>query len=147
MTRPPGRDPERRQRPTVVRRALLLFVALALAACGSSGGPPTSDTAQVTPEAAEFDVAAVRASFIDECNDPIVVDELFCEQVKIGEITGESDILTVPTTLNAAAGDRAAAICDQIAIAHFDADAVDLGYKYIGVKDQEGGDAAACSVS
>lgn len=126
---------------------MLAIVALAFVACGPSGGPVASADAQMTPEAAEFDVAAVRASFMDECTDPIVVDELFCEQVKIGEITGESDIFTVPTTLNATADDRAATICDQIAVAHFDADAVDLGYKYIGIKDQDGGDAAACSVS
>ena len=54
--------------------------------------------------------------------------------------------MQVPTTLNAAADDQGSAICEQLATAHFDAESQDLGYRYVGVKDQDGGNLAACSV-
>ena len=99
-----------------------------------------------TVEPATFDVSAVRASFTEECKDPIVVDGTFCVQVAINEMSAEGDILTVPTTLNAMADDRAEAICDQLAMVHFDAEGEDLGYRIIGVLDQDGGNAASCTV-
>jgi hypothetical protein len=131
----------------VYRALIALAVALALMACGSSAGSvATQPPAEPTPEQAAFDISAVRANFTDECRDPAAVDELFCEQVRIDEMTGEGTILTVPTTLDAAADDRAYAICDQLVIAHFDGEGRDLGYEYVGVLDQDGGNAATCSV-
>ena len=128
-------------------RVAAALIALALAACGTTEvlGPGTgTDLASMEP--ATFDVAAVQASFTDECESPIVVDELFCEQVEIAGMEADGSILTVPTTLNAEATDRAEAICEQLAVAHFDGDGEDLGYATIGVLDRDGGNAAACSV-
>lgn len=115
-----------------------LIVALLLVGCGAERAE--------TPEPLAFDVAAVRATFAAECPEPLVVDEFFCEQVQIDRISGEGSILLVPTLLNAEATDRAAAICEQFARFHFDADANDLGYTTVGILDRDGGNAAACSV-
>jgi hypothetical protein len=59
-------------------------------------------------------------------------------------MSAEGNTLYVPTTLDASARDRAEVICDQIAIAHFDAEGVDLGFEFVGVLDEDGGNAAAC---
>jgi hypothetical protein len=118
-----------------------MVVAIAVTAC--SGGT----TPKATPEPPAFDLGAVKANFTDECADPIIVDDLFCEQVTIASMTAEGTILRVPTTLNAAARDRASVICQQLATAHFDGTGKDLGYDTIGVLDKDGGNAAACSVA
>ena len=63
----------------------------------------------------------LKSNFSDECVDPVIVDDLFCTQVDIGAMTANGPFLTVPTALSASGmDDRAAVICDQIAIAHFD---------------------------
>jgi hypothetical protein len=118
-----------------------------LAAC-SGGEPTTAPAAAPTPEPPAFDLAAVKAIFTDECKDPAVVDELFCEQVEIAKMRAEGTILNVPTTLQPVSGtdDRAEVICDQIVTAHFDAEGNDLGYDVVGVEARDGSDAAACTV-
>lgn len=126
--------------------AALLLMSVVLAACTSSAAPTAAPIEATTPEPPAFDLAAVKANFIDECKDPAVVDDLFCEQVKIGDMTAAGDILNVPTTLSPAARDRAEAICDAFALAHFDGDGKPLGYAIIGILDMNGGNAAACSV-
>ena len=116
---------------------------LALSACGQQ---PTSE-ADDAPEPAAFDLTLVRANFAAECEAPIVVDDLFCEQVDLDGMTAEGTILRVPTTLNAEARDRAQVICATIARVHFDGDTgEDLGYETVGILDRDGGNAAACSV-
>jgi hypothetical protein len=93
----------------------------------------------------DFDVALVQSNFTAECEDPIVVDDLFCQQVKISEMTGEGRKLIVPTGLNPPSTDRAAAVCNQVAEAHYDGDTGhDLGYTAIEVLDLDGGSAATC---
>jgi hypothetical protein len=119
----------------------IALAAMLLAGCSATVTP------SATPQPAGFDLATVKANLQDECADPIVVDAEFCEQVEIAAMTAEGTILNVPTTLNAAASDRARAICDMIARAHFDgATGHDLGYETIGVLNKDGGHAAACSV-
>jgi hypothetical protein len=150
---PPQRSTERAERTghglmqpgRRTASGLIVAVALTLPACTSE--PLGHDGPSPTPEPPAFDVAAVKANFRAECRSPIVVDDAFCEQVKIGQMSAEGDILNVPTRLNAAADERAAAICDQFAVAHFDGEGNDLGYRFIGILDQDGGNAAACSVS
>lgn len=121
----------------------LVVVAL-LAGCGGSATTDPPDT----PEPAAFGIAAVKASFTEECEDPIVLDELFCQQVDIDGMTAEGSTLIVPTLISALDGmrDRAQVICQQFAQVHFDGEGVDLGYEFIGVRNRDGGNAAACSV-
>lgn len=121
------------------------ILAALLAACGSSGTEPQAGNGE---EPAAFDLATVKANFRNECADPIVVDADFCKQVNIDAMTAEGTILNVPTGLNPAARDRARAICETFARAHFDgATGDDLGYRTIGIKDMDGGNAAACTVA
>ena len=87
----------------------------------------------------------MQSNFTTECQDPIVVDELFCQQVKIDLMTGHGTVLTVPTGLNTLARDQARAICDMIALAHFDGDTGnDLGYTTIRVLDLNNDLVATC---
>lgn len=99
----------------------------------------------MTPSVPVFDVWAVRAKFTDGCQDS-AVDDAFCLQVQIDEMSDEDDVLYVPTTLDPAMDDRASEICDALAVAHFDAEGRDLGYRFIVVRDEQGGSLAACSV-
>jgi hypothetical protein len=99
----------------------------------------------MTPAVPVFDVWAVRANFTDECQYSLI-DETFCLQVQIDEMSDEDDILYVPTTLDPAMDDRASVICDALAVAHFDAQGRDLGYRHIVVRDMNGGNLAACAV-
>jgi hypothetical protein len=123
----------------------LVVATMSLAACAFAA-PATDAPAPATRGSATFDLAAVRAKFVYECRDPIVVDDRFCEQVQIAAMSAEGSALRVPTTLKSIATDRAAAICNQLAVNHFDGDDRDLGYKSVGILDRDGGRAAACSV-
>jgi hypothetical protein len=122
-----------------MRALTLLGLSVIVAACSAEAGASA-------PAGPAFDVAAVQANLRAECEDPIVLDELLCTQVDIDGLSADEDILYVPTTLNADADQRAGAICDQLALAHFDGDGNDLGYKFVGILDRDGGNAAACSV-
>jgi hypothetical protein len=99
----------------------------------------------MTPSVPVFDVSAVRASFTDGCQYSLL-DETFCRQVQVTEMSDEEDILYVPTTLDPAMHDRASVICDALAVGHFDAEGRDLGYRHIVVRDIHGGNLTACSV-
>jgi hypothetical protein len=123
-----------------VNRLIVLIGLVGLAACG----PAASPNATIEPPA--FDLAAVKRSFADECKIPTVVDGLFCQQVEIGGMSAVGTILTVPTTLDPSATDRADTICDELAEAHVGRDGKDLGYQSIGVLDKDGGNASACTV-
>lgn len=124
-------------------RRLLFVLFLGLVGCGSRD-PSASPTRSLVAEPLAFDVAAVRLNFTAECKNPIVVDDLFCEQVRISDMFAEGTILNVPTNLNAAAKDRAGAICEQVATAHHDGNGKDLGYVTIGVLDKDGAFMASC---
>ena len=127
-------------------RITAALVVLMLTACTAELTSTLGEELR-SSDSPSFDLAAVQASFTEECESPIVVDELFCEQVEIAGMQAEGSILTVPTTLNAEATDRAQAICEQLAAAHFDGDGADLGYSTIGILDRDGGNAAACTVA
>lgn len=124
-------------KPALVACGLLLI-------CAACSAPIATDAG---PAAAAFNLDLVKTNYRVECVDPMVVDQLFCQQVKIDAMTGDGTILNVPTGLNAAAGDRAQVICEAVARAHFDgATGDDLGYQTVGILDMNGGYAAACSV-
>jgi hypothetical protein len=124
-----------------VTAGLALVVALTLPACAPAPLQFSPD-----PKPPAFDLSAVKANFRDECKEPIIVDALFCKQIKMARMIADGDTLRAPTTLNAAANDRARAICDQIAVAHFDGDGNDLGYNFVRIFDEDGDQAAACEV-
>lgn len=121
------------------------LIAGLFAACGGST-TPARPSAKPTASPG-FSIAAVIASFTDECKDPFVVDDQFCSQVVLAGMTADGTILNVPTNLDPANTDRATVICKQLAFAHFDSAGKDLGYKTIGILDRTGGHAAACFTS
>ena len=139
-----------------VRLPLLAGAMLTVAGCGLqvestfevvSHSPDATGTGGATtpPSAsASFDVALVQANFNAKCRDLIEFDALFCEQVKIDDMTASGHLLTVPTTLHAGAFDRAAAICNQVAVAHLDGAGVELGYRDIEIWDQSDDYLADC---
>ena len=148
-----------------LRTAVLSFAFAMLAAAGC--GMQVESTFEVvshpadgtvTPEASNsssasplFDVALVQSNFTFACTDPLLVglvfDVPFCEQTKIDGMTASGHLLTVPTTLNAGAFDRASAICHQVAVNHLDHDTgADLGYRDIEVLDRSGEYLADCRI-
>ena len=121
-----------------VRPIAIAVPTLVLAACSSQAVPE--------PSAATFDLRAVEANLAAECESPNVVDELFCDQVVINEITGIGESLVVRTSLSPSDTQRARAICQQLAQIHVDGEGNSLGYNVIGIRDRDGGRVAACSV-
>jgi hypothetical protein len=131
---------------------------LTLAGCGMQvestfevvSHPPdatgTGEASNPSSASISFDVALVKSNFTAACEDLLVVDELFCEQVKIDDMTASGQLLTVPTTLHAGAYDRAAAICHELAVEHLDDTGVDLGYRSIEVLDQGAEYLADCRI-
>jgi hypothetical protein len=119
-----------------------------LGLCGCKDGGDTfqgvaceaEDWVVVTPEPPAFDVGAVQAAYLSECAASIAVDELFCEEVRIRKMSGEGDTLYVPTALKGRDAARAAAICNQLAIGHFDPRGNDFGYTVIAIVKRNGGE-------
>lgn len=126
-----------------MRRFTLALVIVVLAGCGGAGAPTAA------PETAGFDIRAVRGSFSADCNaaDRGVLDAAFCDQVDIDGMTADGATLSVPTYLAASENARGEEICALIALAHYDANAADLGYEVIGILDNGGGNLAACTVA
>ena len=125
--------------------ARVLVVALLVVGCSST--PSVSPPPAATPEAPAFHLSNVKASFTNACVNSTVADSLFCEEVHIGGMSSDGVTLKVPTTLDAGARDRAAVICDLVARAHLNGVGRELGFKFVGVLDRDGGQAASCSVS
>ena len=116
-----------------------------------AGGAELTDceALETRPDPAGFDVELVKSHYIEECVDPIVLDDLFCTQVKIERMTADGMTLIVPTTINATGMEaRAAVICDQIAILlPFDgATAETPGFEDISVLDRYGDEDAHCGI-
>lgn len=131
------------------RKLLPALALVALAGCASTTTPSAATTPgpTVTTAPVGFDLRLVQSNFASECKHPIIVDKAFCKQVLINGMSATGTILNVPTTLNGTAHARAVAICDMVALAHFDGDTgADLGYHTVGVLDKDGGHAAACPV-
>jgi hypothetical protein len=147
-------------RVVIVRssRANLIAIAfgLILSACAGEVvstifedvGEEVPEPAADTPEAAAFDLALVKSNYIEECADPIVLDELFCKQIQIKRMTADGTTLIVPTTINATGMKaRADIICEQIALVHFDGATGELlGFEEISVLDRNGDENAYCVI-
>lgn len=146
-----------------VRLPLLACAMLTVAGCGMQvestlevvSDPPdatgTGEASNPSSASLSFDVALVKSNFTFACNDPLLVglvfDALFCEQVKIDDMTASGQRLTVPTTLHTGAFDRASAICHQVAVTHLDhVTGADLGYRTIKVLDQSDDYLADCRI-
>lgn len=134
---------------------VLAFAMLVVAGCGmqvESTFVVIAHTPDATPTGPahilpDFDLALAQANFTARCRDLIQVDVLFCEQVRIDDMTASGKRLTVPTTLHAGAFDRAAAICHQVAVAHVEDTGVPLGYVDIEVLDQGSDYLADCRIT
>jgi len=129
-------------------------LALVLLVGCAGGAESTTVVEEVTvppasPEAATFDLALVKSNFTEECASPIIVDDLFCQQVDIDGMTAEGTTLIVPTFVNATGmEERSAVICDQVAIAHFDgASGEPLGFDTITILDRDDDEDATCVIS
>lgn len=114
-------------------RFRIVPIALLLAACSSTPAATVGPPATV---AGTFDLAAVRANFEEECEDPIVVTEEFCEQVK--SMTADGTSLQVRTTLEDGQRDEAEVICNLFLLARFDIDGKPLGYDHIAIRTADG---------
>ena len=100
-----------------------------------------------TPEPPSFDLSAVQATYTAGCGPPRTAVGLVCQQLRIHRMSAEGDTLTVRTRLSAEDRDRAAAICDQLAIAHFDREGRDLGYQFIEILTRASRTVATCQLS
>ena len=98
----------------------------------------------VTPEPPSFDLSAVQATYAAGCGPQRTAVGLVCQQLRIHRMSAEGDTLTVRTRLSAEDGDRAAAICDQLAIAHFDSAGSNLGYEFIEILTRGARTVATC---
>lgn len=96
---------------------------------------------------AEFNIAFAKVSFVDECTDPVVVDDQFCGDVVTAGMTAEGSILDVPTRLDPQETERAADVCRMIARFRYDNSAGrDLGYANVEIYDLNGDIVGACVV-
>jgi hypothetical protein len=123
-----------------------VVLCAAMAGCTTTIYSNHEDLIVGTPAPATFDVSAVQAHFAAACEAQVVVDRHFCRRTRIEDMRGEGDTLYVPTTLTYRGGDRAVAICDQLAVAHVDEDGRDLGYRTIDVRYRAGGHLADCRI-
>ena len=91
-----------------------------------------------------FDLAAVKAKFEQECENPTVLDDQTCDLIDIDGMRAGRDNLFVPMTLpkmNAVRGQR---ICEQIAAA--DLDGEPLGYRIVVTERLDGKHLGVCDV-
>lgn len=102
----------------------------------ASGCPPTP----------LYDLAAVKANFEDECQDPSLLDEETCEQIDVDGMRGDGVYLTVPLTFPKRDRERAQVVCEQIASAHDDLDGEPLGYEIVIIEGHNNKRLAECTV-
>jgi len=133
------------------------LVALSLAGCAAqlppaSDGPTASPTETATAEeslppppsfSADEVAAEVAVGMQSECVPP--VDELLCSVVEFEGITFADGVLSVPTTLDADAGDDAQHVCSFFTTANMvqDSGAL-LGIETIDMLSADGAVIASC---
>lgn len=85
-----------------------------------------------------FDLAAVKARFAAECEDPTVLGDETCDLIDIDGMHGGGDNLFVPLLFPQRNRERAQAVCEQIASAHDDLDVESLGYEIVVIEGRNG---------
>jgi hypothetical protein len=98
------------------------------------------------PLAPLYDVAAVKASFADECRNPSVFEGETCERIDVDGVRGDGVYLIVPTTGLHWHPERAQVVCEQIDSAHLDVDGEPLGYDIVIIEGKNNKRLAECTV-
>lgn len=138
-----------------VRGAAVLTLALVISACAGTGSSAAESLIEEVESqlpagpalSADEIVAEVQANAESECLAPTGVDELFCNEVDFDAITFDDGVLTVPTSLDAAAVEDAEHVCDVFGGSHTNQQTgEDLGFLTIEVLGGDGELAASCSI-
>jgi hypothetical protein len=98
------------------------------------------------PPTPSYDLAAVKASFLDECQDPSVLEGEACERIDVDGMRGDDVYLTVPTTGLHRHPKRAQVVCEQIASAHDDLAGEPLGYEIVTIEGKNNKFLAECNI-
>jgi hypothetical protein len=98
------------------------------------------------PATPSYDLAAVKTSFLDECQDPSVLEGEACERINVDGMRGDDVYLTVPTTGLHWHPKRAQVVCEQIASAQDDLAGEPLGYEIVIIEGKNNKRLAECTV-
>jgi hypothetical protein len=118
------------------------FVDCAAVADGT--GDPAERPYCVLPPS--YDLAAVKASFEEECEDPSVLESRTCAHIDVDAMRGEEGHLYVRTYGMHRDPEGAEVVCDQIASAHDDLARVPLGYEIVIIEGKNNKRLATCSI-
>lgn len=124
-----------------MRTSSLLLSLVLMAGCSTATQSPT--TTPPPSESASPFVAAAQALLRYTCTQPTTTELAFCTDVNFDGVTVEGDALTVPTSVDPAATDRLAQICEDIGGSDLAPVAIAEGVARIVVAD-ESGEQAEC---
>lgn len=97
------------------------------------------------PPTPTYDLAAVKATFGAECQNPSVLEKT-CGKIDVDAMRGDGGYLTVPLTFPKKDRDRAQAICERIASAEDDLAGEPLGYEIVIIEGHNNKHLAECNV-
>jgi hypothetical protein len=97
------------------------------------------------PPTPTYDLAAVKATFEGECQDPSVLEET-CEQIDVDGMRGDGPYLTVALAFPKRDRERAEVVCEQIASAQDDLAGEPLGYDIVIIEGRNNKRLAECTV-
>lgn len=113
---------------------LFAFGSLAIACAGTPGG---------------FDIEKVQANWVAECEEiwDSALEQDMCDSAAFDKMAANGLTLIVPTSYERTLAERAAELCDIVAVYHYDRNTGydDLGYKAVNVLDATGAEAARCA--
>ena len=98
------------------------------------------------PPTPSYDLAAVKASFLDACQDPPVLGGETCERIDVDGMRADDVYLTVPTTGLHWHPKRAEVVCGHIASAHDELADEPLGYEIVVIEGKNNKLLAECSI-
>ena len=123
----------------------ILLILLLTAGCSAAVQSPTTTaapSASASDTASPF-IAAAQSLLRYTCTQPTTMESTFCTDVNFDGLTVEGDALTVPTSVDPAATDRLAQICEDMAGSALAPVAIAEGVARI-VVDDESGEQAEC---